>query len=107
MYKTSNVRRYNTLKTVISLMHLSLDEKRCTFHMNYIFDYIPLQLFITVYCKNKFGEVLNKDPVTKINTAKFVSFTLAKPEHSLREIFAFLPVENNDDDDDDDHELFL
>ena len=37
MYKIANIRRYISLKIVISLMYLSLDEKRCTFYVNYFF----------------------------------------------------------------------
>ena len=55
-------------------MRLSLDEKRCTFYVNYFFHYLPLQAFQSVHCENRFREVLNKDPVMKISSTEFAIF---------------------------------
>ena len=66
-------------------MYLSLDEKRCSFEL--FFHYFPLQPFQSVHRENKFREVPNKDPVTKISSTEFAIFGPAQPEHSFRENF--------------------
>ena len=53
-------------------MYLSLDEKICSFEL--FFHYFPLQPFQSVYRENKFREVPNKDPVTKISSTEFAIF---------------------------------
>ena len=58
MCKIAIVRRCNTLE--INL------EKICNFYVIYFFHYFPLQPFKSVHRENKFREVLNNDPVTKI-----------------------------------------
>ena len=51
------------------------------------FHYFPLQPFQCVHRKNKFREVLNKDPVTKVSSTEFAFFGQALPEYSFRENF--------------------
>ena len=57
MFKIPTVSRYNTLKIVISLMHLSLNENRFTFYVNY---------FIIISLCN-----LSKVFITKMNSVNF------------------------------------
>ena len=59
-------------------MYLSLDEKRCSFEL--FFHYFPLQPFQYVHRENKFREVPNKDPVTKISSTEF----LGQPNPNIR-----------------------
>ena len=66
-------------------MYLSFDEKRCIFEI--FFRYFSLQPFQSVHCENKFCEVLNKDPVTKISSTEFAVFGPVQPEHSFHENF--------------------
>ena len=51
------------------------------------FHYFPLQPFQSVHRENKFRQVLNKDPVTKISSTEFAVFGQALPECSFRENF--------------------
>ena len=56
----------------------------------FFFDYFPmqpLQPLQSVHHKNKFREVLNKDPVTKIRSTEFAVFGPAQPEHLFNENF--------------------
>ena len=59
MEKIAKVRRHNTLKIVTSLMYLTLDEKRCTFYVDY---------FIII----SFCNLLNLS-IVKMNCAKFTT----------------------------------
>ena len=52
--------------------------------MRIIFSLFPLQPFQSVHRDNKFREVLNKDPVTKISSTEFAVFGQALPEYSFR-----------------------
>ena len=49
------------------------------------FHYFPLQPFQSVHRENKFREVLNKDPVTKIGSTEFEVFGPAHQERSFCE----------------------
>ena len=60
-------------------MHFSLEEKRCSFNVNYFFHYFALQLFQSVHHENKFREVLYKNPVTKISSTEFAVFGQLNP----------------------------
>ena len=51
------------------------------------FHYFPLQTFQSVHRENKFREVVNKDPVTKISSTEFAVFGQALPKYSFRENF--------------------
>ena len=83
MYKMANVPRCNTLKIVIILMHPSLDEKSCTFYVNY-FLIIPFAIFQICPSRKQIPcEILSKDPVRNI----FTVYRPAKPGHSFRENF--------------------
>ena len=83
-----HARRYKILKIVISLMYLSLDKKRSTFYVIYFFIiFFYIQPFKSVHHENRFREVLNKDPVTKISSTEFAVFVPTKPKHSFRENF--------------------
>ena len=70
MHKIANVRRYNTLKIVTSLMYLKVDEKRCTFYDIYLFSISfcnlsnmfiakinPIKLSVKSSHKNKFSRI--------------------------------------------------
>ena len=52
-----------------------------------IFSLFPWQPFQSVHCENKFREVLNKDPVTKISSTEFAVFGPALREYLFRENF--------------------
>ena len=70
-------------------MYLSLPVKKCTFLRHLFFHYFPLQPFKSVHRENKFREVLNEDPVTKISSTEFAVFRPAKSEHWFRGNFCF------------------
>lgn len=48
---------------------------------------LPLQSFKYVHHKNKFRDVLNKDPLTKISSTEFAVIEPAKAENLFRENF--------------------
>ena len=52
-----------------------------------IFHYFPWEPFQSIHRENKFREVLNKDPVTKISSTEFAVFGPALPEYSFRKNF--------------------
>ena len=62
---------------------------------NLVIYYFPLQPFKSVHRENKFREVLNKAPVTKIISTKFAIFGPAKPEPSFLRTFLSLKAHSN------------